>query len=468
MLKKLSFVIIALCMCIVTLSSVYCANVDVRKLKTGDVIYFDNSGTNWNQVKIYIFNKSDGKLNEWNNSDTMTRIGNTNIWKFEITSDMKIEEKNLDWVIFHDETNDSGEKQTIDLCYVDNIYAYKVDSTDSNDSNKRKGYWYVYDKSELQNLVEECKQYEEEYYTSDSWTGFETSLNSAKNLLTEEIKLEDPENHESGWNCKYQPAIENLKEKEKALVVDNKKLQEKIDEANKKEKEGYTKDSVDALNSAISEAEEKVKEELTVDEIKDQIKKLDDAINGLKVDKEKLKEKMQEGKDILDSDSKYYTDDSVKTLQDALNNAQNVIDNDNATVENVNDAVKQIEDAINSLDFNDKLLDDLIEKGNSTEFDKYTDETVKTLKDAIKEAEELRDSGDITVEKFKDIEKKVNDAINGLIEKTNVDNTQKEENNNSSNPNTGSYIFGVALMLAVSTAIFTYTIKYGRKVKNNN
>ncbi len=459
-MKKISFIFIALCMCIVTLSSVYCANIDVRKLKAGDVIYFDNSATHWNSVKIYIFNKNDGddKLKEWNDSDTMSNIDGTDIWKFEVTADM-LEGKTLGWVIFHN-GNGSGENQTIDLCYIDNIYAYKADST--GDNNNKAGYWYVYDKSELEELINKCEEYEKEYYTEATWNSFEQSLNAAKDVLKTEIKLENADNGESGWKCEYQSAIERLKQAKDALVVNKQLLQDKIDEASGKDTTGYTKDTVDALNSTIAEAKEQYKGELSVDQLKEQLQKLDNAINGLKTDKDKLKEKVQEGNDKLESDSKYYTDDSVKKLQDALDNGKNVLDNGSATVKDIQDAVKQIEDAINDLEFNDKLLDELIEKGNSTEFDKYTDETVKTLKDAINEAEGLKSRGNVTVEEFKDIEKKVNDGINNLVEK------EKSVVNNTKNPNTGSYIFGVVLMLLVATAVFVYTIKYGKKVKNNN
>ena len=68
MFKKLSFLFITLCITLLTFSSVYCANVDMTRLKEGDVIYFDNSGTNWNSVKIYIFENNGNGLYDWNDS----------------------------------------------------------------------------------------------------------------------------------------------------------------------------------------------------------------------------------------------------------------------------------------------------------------------------------------------------------------------------------------------------------------
>ncbi len=459
MFKKLSFMFLALCISVVAFSSVYCINVNVGVIETGDVIYFDNSATHWDNVKIYIFHKENDKstdLKSWDNSDNMTRIGDTDIWKFEITSDMDVDGKLFDWVIFHNGKG-NGENQTIDLRYINPIYAFKVDGTEDN---KKNGYWYAYDKSELEQLVEDCKKYEEKYYTEESWAAFETSLNEAKNGLKNELRIKDANNGMPGWECEYLTTVSNLKNAINKLIVDNSALQEKINEVKKKDTTGYTQDTIDALNSAISDAEKKIEGTLTVDEIKEQIQKLDDAINNLKTNKDIFKEKVQKGKDILDTDSKYYTDDSIKKLEEALNSVQSVLDNDKATVEDVNNAIKQVEDAINDLEFNDKLLDDLIEKENSTDFNKYTDESSNTLKEAIKEAEDLKTRGNVTVEEFKDIEKKINDGISNLVEKSAVNNTK--------NPNTGSYIFGVILMLLVATAVFVYTIKYGKKAKNNN
>lgn len=65
---------------------------NIRQLKTGDIIYFDNSGTNWDEVRVYLFSQSGGSERfDWNSLPTMTQIGETDVYKYEITSDLDIE-----------------------------------------------------------------------------------------------------------------------------------------------------------------------------------------------------------------------------------------------------------------------------------------------------------------------------------------------------------------------------------------
>ena len=149
---------------------------DIRELKTGDTIYFDNSGTNWNEVKIFLFSKRGGQDRfSWDNRPTMTQIGETNVYKYEITSELDIEGYHDDHVVF---SNDSG-KQTIDLGFIETGYAYLADS---NEGDKAKGYWYVYDKTELVNLIRSAKEYEaySDYLTTASYDELVAQIRNAE------------------------------------------------------------------------------------------------------------------------------------------------------------------------------------------------------------------------------------------------------------------------------------------------
>lgn len=124
----------------------------VRELKTGDVIYFDNSATNWSSVRIYLFSSHGGAERfSWNSRPYMQRV-NGNIYKYELTSDLNIESYKDNQLIF---SNDSG-NQTIDLGFIETGYAYIA--TSNGGSKSYRGYWYVYDKSDLIELVNNTKR----------------------------------------------------------------------------------------------------------------------------------------------------------------------------------------------------------------------------------------------------------------------------------------------------------------------
>ncbi len=741
MFKKLSFLFITLCITLLTFSSVYCANVDMTRLKEGDVIYFDNSGTNWNSVKIYIFENNGNGLYDWNDSKSMTKINGTNIYKFVITSDLNINSKTCNMVIFRNGDGNGENNQTVDLAYMGSIYAFKVTGYDSNNNNKRSGYWYAYDKSELTSLVDKCDNYEEKYYTVDSWSSFSSALKEAKSILQNpDVRLESADSGQSGYKCKYLTALDKLKEAEKNLVIDKKILKDKIDElenfdtdgytketvdllkeaintANEKyndnnitveiikeqiealenakanlvvdktplidslenleeflssedskyytkeslekvkdsinklkeknnsddttvedvkstvkeaeealsgieidkeilkskidelealSKDGYTEDSVNALDNAIADANKKYNNELdletikdqlealesakdnlivdkdplldkleqleeflsnedskyytkeslkhiedsikdikeknenatttvedvksavkqaedalkgvvvdkeilkskidetkdfdtngytedsinafkntitdaeekyndenlTVNDVKEQLKLLEDAITDLVVDKNPLTEKLEELEEFLNNeDTKYYSEESLQVLKDSVDNLKEKNDATDVTVDDVRSAVNQANSALNNLNVNNELLDELISKGNSIDFEKYTDETVKELKDIINQAEKLKDNDKLTIEDLKDIEEKINSAINALeIKKVEdeVSNTHSEDNVNAKNPNTGTNTFYLVILFAISTIIYIIATKYNKRINNNN
>ncbi len=113
----------------------------IRPLRTGDTIYFDNSIANWDAVRIYLFNNSDQSHPfEWGEQPEMTPVEN-NIWKFEATAQDNFDGRGYNYVIF---SNGSNAQQTIDLGFVGDGHAYKVDSWDGA---KRSGFWYLYDTS---------------------------------------------------------------------------------------------------------------------------------------------------------------------------------------------------------------------------------------------------------------------------------------------------------------------------------
>lgn len=397
-LKKL-FTIIAFFTIFAGLSVVSCVSKDVRAIKAGDVIYFDTKGLdeNWENVKIYFYSTWGGsEIVSWNDSLAMEKIDGTTVFKYTVPADLNVESHNVNMLVFHNgKGGDSN--QTIDLGFIDTEYAYTIDSTDNS---KQKGYWYVYDKSQLINLYDSLKDYEKMYYTSDTWTEFENKLISASEAINNEIKIGQDDN--GNFTSIYEDIVSELRAAKNNLVVDKEILKNKIDEVKQVEADGYTTSTVDELNKAIKDAEDKYSSsDITVDDIKEQINSLDNAVSALEVDKAPLKKKIDEAKAIG--------------------------------------------------------------------LDKYTEDTVDVLNETIKKAEGIYKSSNITVIDVKTWVKNIDDAINGLIEKTNIVLDANESVNEivseTKNPNTGTYIVIVIIVIVIALIVLIVTSLYNKKKK---
>ena len=244
---------------------------NIRQLKTGDIIYFDNSRTNWNEVRVYLFSKSGGSERfNWDSRPTMTQIGETGVYKYEITNDLNIENYKDDHIIF----SDNARHQTIDLGFIETGYAYLVDS---EEGGKAKGYWYVYDKSELVDLIRSAKEYEaySDYLSSASYDELATQIRNAEGVVNSEIRVET--NYDGrGFYTNFDIALENLQKSIDDLEIDTGKLKDNID------RDKYTDDSLKDLDDAIGAAEDVLNNpDSTVEDIKNAADKVLEAIKNL-------------------------------------------------------------------------------------------------------------------------------------------------------------------------------------------
>ena len=244
---------------------------NIRQLKTGDIIYFDNSGTNWNEVRVYLFSKSGGSERfNWDSRPTMTQIGETGVYKYEITNDLNIENYKDDHIIF----SDNARHQTIDLGFIETGYAYLVDS---EEGGKAKGYWYVYDKSELVDLIRSAKEYEaySDYLSSASYDELATQIRNAEGVVNSEIRVETDYDGR-GFYTNFDIALEDLQKSIDDLEIDTGKLKDNID------RDKYTDDSLKDLDDAIGAAEDVLNNpDSTVEDIKNAADKVLEAIKNL-------------------------------------------------------------------------------------------------------------------------------------------------------------------------------------------
>ena len=245
---------------------------NIRQLKTGDIIYFDNSGTNWDEVRVYLFSQSGGSERfDWNSRPTMTQIGETDVYKYEITNDLDIENYKDDYIIF----SDNAGWQTIDLGFIETGYAYLAD----------KDYWYVYDKSELVDLIRSAKEYEaySDYLSSVSYDKLVAQIRNAEGVVNSEIRVKTDPNG-SGFYTDFDIALEDLQKSIDDLEIDTGKLEEILDreEISNIDRDKYTDDSLNDLDDAIRAAEDVLNNpDSTVEDIKNAADNVLEAIENL-------------------------------------------------------------------------------------------------------------------------------------------------------------------------------------------
>ena len=245
---------------------------NIRQLKTGDIIYFDNSGTNWDEVRVYLFSQSGGSERfDWGSRPSMTQIGETDVYKYEITNDLDIENYKDDYIIF----SDNAGWQTIDLGFIETGYAYLAD----------KDYWYVYDKSELVDLIRSAKEYEaySDYLSSVSYDELVAQIRNAEGVVNSEIRVKTDPNG-SGFYTDFDIALEDLQKSIDDLEIDTGKLEEILDgeEISNIDRDKYTDDSLNDLDDAIRAAEDVLNNpDSTVEDIKNAADNVLEAIENL-------------------------------------------------------------------------------------------------------------------------------------------------------------------------------------------
>ena len=169
----------------------YVADKQVTALRPGDEVFFDNSGTNWDNVYIYIWQDKSNEYKAWNNADAMTKIGDTNVYKFVVPEDNKFTENQYKNIIFKNGISGDG-NQTIDLGFIESGFCYIANSSTTVKGKVKKiGYWYLYDKASIVEHLNSSKQYQQNKakYTEASYKNLDDLITQAATELENEIIL---------------------------------------------------------------------------------------------------------------------------------------------------------------------------------------------------------------------------------------------------------------------------------------
>lgn len=131
--KKDAFCFFSFCNIFSCINVAFCAHKDVRSVKTGDVIYFDNKDVNWDNVKIYFFNsESNAYMVPWDNSVTMTKVSeNSTIYSYTVPESLNAEAHNCDCIIFHN-GNAGDSNQSVHLGFFETGYAFMADNNSTD------------------------------------------------------------------------------------------------------------------------------------------------------------------------------------------------------------------------------------------------------------------------------------------------------------------------------------------------
>ena len=206
-------------------------------------------------------------------------------------------------------------------------------------------------------------------------------------------------------------------------------LNELIEQAEKKAelKEYITTDSWDIMQNALEGAKTVKNNPITQKAVDEACKLLENGLKGLKADKSKLEQRLEDAK-AYNGKEEFYTADSWKSFSDALKLAKSESTDEKSTPETVKKAYEDLDKAITGLTYKevDKTnLNKLIEKAKAydgkQEF--YTEDSWNTFAEALNVANSESINENSTPETVKKAHDQLNKAIKGLTYKK-VDKSQ--------------------------------------------
>ncbi len=270
--------------------------------------------------------------------------------------------------------------------------------------------------------------------TDDNAMDFEV-LNYSKLPKPLLAKVVPRSSADGAWGLEIEPEPEP--EKPDAELV--KKLQDKVQEAEKIDGSRYTEETYAELESELSEARKKLASEaVTTEELQEALANLQQAIDGLrekepeepeKPDAElvkKLQDKVQEAEKI---DGSKYTEETYAELESELSEARKKLTSEAVTTEELQEALTNLQQAIDGLLEKEpeepekpdaelvKKLWDKVQEAEQIDGSKYTEETYAKLEGELSEARKKLTSEAVTKQEIQEALTNLQQALDGLKEK---------------------------------------------------
>ncbi len=370
-MKRL-FILFMILFCISNVSATYEPDKVHSVLKGGDVIYFDATNLDWHKVFIHIWEKDGAVYKDWAVNDEMTKVTD-NIYMFTVPDD--IEEK-YNMIIFHNEYGGNN-NQTIDLGFIEEKYGYV---TTGYYDEKRVGYWYLYDKSDLLEKLNDLKEYQEDknYYTVVSYSNLDQLISDIEAALDGEINLQEDSSNPGRFYIQVDYIFADAYDIVDNLEVDTSLLSSLINDVETKYgdyEKVYTKNSLDILKQIINEKNDILNSNsISVNDIKNGINDINNAKDGLinQANKTELKKQIDE---ILVLDKDLYSEESFKAVEYLLDEANNILSDTNKNQDEVDEMVEKLKSARDNLKI--KELKEENKENNIADVPKTNDDIMK-------------------------------------------------------------------------------------------
>ena len=476
MKRLLAFVIvfISVVMCTSVANAEFNDYKHWSKMKPGDVIYFDTTNYNWENVYLYIWEQNTlENYTSWENSPQMQPVeGKDNLYKFVVTDDMG---EKYDMIIFQNGLGGS-DNQTIDIGFIEDGFVYKLKENEVDANGCHKGYWYLYDNSDIINHLNNVKSYKDdkEYYTSESYGNLDELIAQAVTESEQEMVLfsRQVDNHDTNdYYMQIELTLSNIDDIIDNLVVDKSKLQDLIDEIENDQnniENTYTPSTVQALFDEVDNQKQILNGDVTVDDIKDGIDALNDAKDALveKADKTALNELLDEISQLNEDD---YTPSTFSDMNNTKAGAQDILDNQEITQDEVDNFVTQLRGKVDALvrRADKTALNELLDEIAQLNENNYTEESFNDMNNTKAGAQEILDNQNITQDEVDDYVDQLREKVDSLVRKTNSNSTSNKEsntNNNVDTPKTLDNIVKIVVIFVVSALLLVGLIVVKKKV----
>ena len=270
------------------------------------------------------------------------------------------------------------------------VYDYALDGAQVRKTYRN--YINIVDKTELEELYENCLTLTETNYTQESWAEFRTVMNDVKTVLEkEDVTQEEINNALTVLQTTREALVEKVVETNKTA------LQIAVEMAGNVTEEQLDKvvpAVVTEFNAALAEARVILaNDSATQEEVDASFARLSVAMHMLeflKGDKAELQDLVDSTADLVEGN---YTEESWSALQDALTEANTVLNNENAMQEEVDEAYDNLQAAINGLEevevVDKSLLEAMVNKVLGLEEDKYIASSWQAMLPELEAAQEV-------------------------------------------------------------------------------
>ncbi len=276
--------------------------------------------------------------------------GNGTLTKYKV----QVSDNGIDWRDIKEGTlarNDQDKEilfDTVETKYIRLYYVEAVGNFGSAAEIKLHDASVVADIDGLKQLIAKVEEIENVGYTEESWNELQSSINSAKAIIStqdaEEVEVAKRDLTDKALKLQLNDNVQNINKK--ALLTQINAAKDVTDEVLKT----VIGSVVDEFKSALSDAQDGLYDTSAVQKtVDDLLERLANALKALEtsvVDKAPLQAYVNANSSLVEAD---YTADTWQEYANALKNAQEVLSNRNSNQNDIDQAYASLQTAVKSL-----------------------------------------------------------------------------------------------------------------------